>query len=351
LLFKCFCHSIDTNSGQSCSEGEIILASLYQTTNSHISLGDDSNYPIKICCSAGETFIEPPYLNLSSITDLNWTDFSTGLEVSSVLNKTVVNISVFGTLFAGQKFDYKVYHKESLIGLDILAADKIVSSGTHVITSEEASSGVSYISWLALWNDSDSGDSEYYFEILNDLDTKTSSSLSVSKDNNPDFFFTKTKITSPSEGNVYLTNEAIPLSWAITEQHFSIQTIEFITEDGIINDDGNGVILTGSQDYLLNLPLNVSFSTSGQKEITLITTDELGYIYESKVSILILSEGINLFAGITSPEHSSVYFGNEVQFSGLSSYIINATTVGSEISISCVLGNCPNSLLEKMQFN
>ena len=44
------CHSINTANNERCNNNEKVVASLSSLTNSHLSLGNDPNYQIKICC-------------------------------------------------------------------------------------------------------------------------------------------------------------------------------------------------------------------------------------------------------------------------------------------------------------
>ena len=57
------CRLVDVGNGGACNRlGESVVLSLYQRGNSHVSVGDDVNYDLKICCGA--------------VDDLYWADMN-----------------------------------------------------------------------------------------------------------------------------------------------------------------------------------------------------------------------------------------------------------------------------------
>jgi len=91
------CRYVDESAGENCNQaGEEIIASLYQSTNSHIAKGDFAGYDIKVCCRPG-----------FKITGAQWKDNNDNLIANTNLN-SLVKLAVEGMSLTGQEIDYEI---------------------------------------------------------------------------------------------------------------------------------------------------------------------------------------------------------------------------------------------------
>jgi hypothetical protein len=132
-------------------------------------------------------------------------------------------------------------------------------------------------------------------------------------------------ITSPFAGDIYFTDSIVRFrqnSYAKSGSHI-IETKW---------DLGNGTTLSGES-------LNLSYSQSGIKRITLIVKDNESNVAEDSAQILIADNGINVIPIINSPEDLSTVRTKSVSFDGRDSYVLNISRTTN--TFDCVAGGCP----------
>jgi hypothetical protein len=158
-----------------CTGEEKLIASLSASENAHISLGDDPEYPVKICCSSS-SFVRAFSGELVE-DSAKWIS-SKGEDISSTGNNTLVNLSFQGNFSKGAVLNYKIFLKDatcrSLFGIPLSCDDKIVSNGIYTIDSNDLLPGEEYtgiktfssIQFRALWEESARrNDAPHFFEI------------------------------------------------------------------------------------------------------------------------------------------------------------------------------------------
>lgn len=311
----------------SCTAEEDLIASFYQATNSHVSAGNDPNYPIKICCSSGSV----------EFRELFWAN-AAGDKISNINENTNVKLTALGNFSAGQTISYKILEKDTLFD------DVIVDSTSHIISQIESDSNKIEISWTAEWiNDAPfklgNDDPEYYFELTSSSGSNESGLLTVFQGESEDP--TITKIKTPSSGEIYEIDEEMTASFEIESGIYGIGSSSWAVGDGATINGQVRNIITLYDDGASN-NVSISFSTAGQKLIELTTYDERGQPSYDKTSILVIKDGFNAFSHIKTPKHNSIVTASEngaIELSAEESYVVKKEGA----TVSCIAGKCPSS--------
>jgi len=135
------------------------------------------------------------------------------------------------------------------------------------------------------------------------------------------------EILTPKLGEVYYTDEEIKFTQASYDKDDEITILWEFGDD-----------TTSTKDNPIH-----SYSTLGQKIITLTVKDDRELDDEDKVSILIIEsdkKGEYVFAHIDRPEWGEDIIEQEVSFNATSSYAIETTNCPS-CTINCLAGGCP----------
>lgn len=342
----CYGNLVCRNTTSVCGEGEKTIARLSSPSNAHVSLGDlDLNYQIRICCKSEK------YISKESLTSVKWIGSSSGEKVESVLNNTIVNLSIEGNFDEGDFFDYEIYvlERNSIWGIPLGDKENLVKSGSGRIGSDSNSKNISF---TALWEEKFLKDQKtrYVFKIFGEKNEllKRSDVLSVTTDGSDlPSSVVQTRIISPADRSIYLVGEPIRLEWEKVSQGY-IEKIKYFSEGSNFNGSGKAFFEADLDEHtLLSEYLFLNYSTSGKKRIFLTTTDSNGKNWTSFVDVSIAKIGLNVFSKINPPLNGSVVVPINnvygiISYSFNESYVYNYSGSGASKKFTCILGICPD---------
>ena len=311
------CRSVDTSKGENCLSDEKIIVSLLNKTNSYLSLIDNSNYQIKICCRSG-----------LDINESSWRNMKDEPIDKADLND-LVKLDVRGKGFEGNLINYTIFKEDG----GFLFFDKEIA--------ETSSKGFLKIR-AGPSNNFTKG--KYYFKAkigAREFDSRK-------KSNNADNPF---GILTVSD----IENNSMPIAKIITPEdkgiYFVNEQLNFIQNSYDEDDEisytwelGDGTTILGNSVNLANYSFNYSYNIDGQKNINLKVTDDRGSFARDEHSILIIDLNIGnlsqsvkyIFAYIDKPKFGEA-FGKIVDFDAISSYSI---IVNNQL-MTCIAGKCP----------
>jgi len=281
-------------------EGKIIL-SLYSASNSHIAKGNNQYYPVKICCKIG-----------TKITGAYWADMrERQLEAPdniADLNDRV-KLMVAGEGMRNREINYTI-EREKPAWIIFKTWNEVASF-----------SSLGFSTWKA----TEEGLYRFTAEIAG-IGTQQSEDLIVldTEDNS----LPVANITSPQIGDIYFTGDSVSFEHASYDEDDEIASVLW--------DFGDGETSESDSDTHI-------YSTTKQKQIKLIVTDERNAEDEDRTSILIISQEDNdyVFAHIDEPEWGDNFFGSTIYFSAESSYGVGVSGCPS-CTIDCLGGYCPS---------
>jgi len=310
----CYGNLICRNTTGACdsANGERFVVSLSNGGNAH--LASDTSYSNRICCiSPSTTAISSQSCDLTSAT---WT------PSGSVSNNTLVTLSVNGNNCNGQQIKFDIHEDDPLTDDLVLTKNDVYPSTT----------------WTAIWTyigDDDFGNDprDYYFNaslVSNASESVKSGNLAVSKQGGT--VIPGVQIVIPEHRQIYFTGVLVEFRANLTVG--TVSSYLWTVED----EDGN-VEFTRTE-----ATFNHTFSSGGQRTITLRVTNSAGSD-EDQVAILVTaSPGILAF--INAPMHKQFVVNNlwQVSASATDSYVINRINGvgGCVIAIECLAGNCPD---------
>jgi len=282
-------------SGTDCEEREVEILSLSDLTNAHIA--EPGIYPIKICCREAV-----------SIEGASWRNMMFQVIDVADLNDLVM-LYVSGEGLQDKTIEYQIY-KDIPFWFDSKVADVSVEG---------------YTTWRA--GSDDSGNLEagtYYFEatIVETGEKFTSGNLEVSE----------IELNNPPIANIFKPHDG--------EMFMKDQFINFSADGSGDEDDGISLTwdITHPDDpfYLWNF--TEKYDSFGQKNLLLTLTDDRSLSSSDFKSILIVQEGLNIFANIDSPEGVDPILQDEVLFSADGTYVVDCAAVACDL---CDEDPCP----------
>jgi hypothetical protein len=247
----------------------------------------------------------------SSIATVEWKNLQGGALTQADLNDRVV-MRAAGNGFAGKKVVFTLYKKA--FGFD----DKL---GSFAVTP---SSDI-----FATYNTTISTSGQIYFKAnVTADDYVTSAEIPVSS--TPNNFPPVAIITAPVAGGIYFIGNNITFDHGSTDADSNITNVLWTFGDGGTNTSAT---------------TNHSYTTPGQKTITLRVTDEQGATASKQISILV-SASPAIFAFIEQPAHAAAVVSNNlvVDYSARQSYLVNVTYTGTTpciVTVACLAGPCP----------
>jgi len=138
-------------------------------------------------------------------------------------------------------------------------------------------------------------------------------------------------IVTPIDRQIYFLNEILTFKAEISDED---------DEFDYIWDLGDGSVLSGDSESMVNSEFQRAYTTPGQKNIVLTVTDGRGLVVKDRISILIVNSPF-VMSYIESPESESVH-GREVRFDASGSYAVDSSLLASEGKITCLAGDCPS---------
>lgn len=299
--------------GKDCSEEEVLLASLEKEYDSKVSKGDDVDYDYKICC-----FRDIP-ADVFSDADAYWSNM-----LGSGINKTdkgdTVRLVVDHYL-DGIEVNYTIYKKREL-------SFNPFNWFTRKI--DEVSSVDNSPTWIA----EESG--EYYFEVTYTNEDGATVRISSNSPKNPYGILEVGDEENNSPPGVKIIFPELN-SGHDSESDVFFEA-EYYDEDDDLNltwtfGDGNSLAksncLSGedcSATHKYGSPKSGVFYP--QVEVVEINRASPNHAI-NKTSILIYSEGINLFPIIDAPKFGDKFDAGFIRFSANSSFVANCTTQNS----------------------
>ena len=312
--------------------GKVEIASLSANTNAHV--GIPGTYTgagsYRLCCSVSTI----PPSSEANFSSLEWRNYL-GRIGRSVNRETYVNRTV--TLFAATQFTpntnitFEIWEDDS--GLNPTPDDFI-----RRLTALTASDGSVQASYLILDSDTQIGENEpspleFYFKTYT---TSSTISSEVNRSEILDINLTSqpnqrpnATIIAPVHRGVYFKNTVVlfnqssfdpdgdPLSyrWTITEDNYESTSPSFF----------------------------YTFTSAGQKTVTLRVTDSRGAAHEVQVAILVVASP-GMLAYINRPFHKQTIVNESlwVRVNASDSYAVNSVVSGTPCpTVTCLAGNCP----------
>jgi len=310
------CRSVNTGNAENCNPNEIVMASLLQPTNSHVSAGNNPNYPYKICCL--DTNIDSAY----------WGDNRNNLINFSNLND-LVRLIITGSELSGKRLNFTIF-KDVPWWFDTKIAD---------ISDEE------FVTWRA--GKDGNGDltgGDYYFEAS----LEGGSEVTSTRDNpDPDYRYltvSNTEVNDPPVARI-IGPENKQIYFLGEDLNFVQDSFDVDDEFNFTWDLGDGTIIRGDSITGANYSFVYAYTGDanlGQKNIILTVTDERGLVDRDRISILVINSTY-VFSYIDTPVFGETYT-RVIFYNATSSYVVESTTLGDGCSksIECIKGNCPN---------
>ncbi len=314
-----------------CSPGKVEIASLSANTNAHV--GIPGTYTgagsYRLCCNVGTI----PPSSEANFSSLEWRN-GQGIKIGRSVNReTYVNRTV--TLFAATQFasntniTFEIWEDDS--GLNPTPDDFIRS-----LTALTASDGSVQTSYLIRDSDTQIGESEpnpleFYFKVYTtdrtlSSEVNRSEILDINLVSSPNQRPNAT-IIAPVHRGVYFKDTVVlfnqssfdpdgdPLSyrWTITENNYENTSPSFF----------------------------YTFTSAGQKTVTLRVTDSLGAAHEVQAAILVVASP-GALAYINQPFHKQTIVNESlwVRVNASDSYVVNSGA-GQCPTVACLAGNCP----------
>ncbi len=312
-----------------CGAGKTEIASLSSNTNAH--LGVPGTYTgvgsYRVCCSVGTV---PPLggANFSSIEWRNGLGVRIGQSVgrSAYVTQTVTMNA--RTQFApGTSITFEVWEEDTINDDYIRTVTAPVSADGSVQASYTISEADTNI------GENEASPLEFYFRMYTtnralSSETNRSENLNVilsSPPNNPPV----ANITAPTHRGIYYRGTSVEFNQTSLDADGDGLTYRWsITEDSYTNT---------------NPSFMYTFSTAGQKTITLRVTDSRGAVHEMQVGILIVAPNPGILTFINKPTHQQTIVNSTlwVQFNASDSYVINNVAGTPCPAVTCLAGSCP----------
>ena len=332
------CNYRDVSLGEYCSEEETVFASVYSETNSHISLGDDSNYPIKICCvlnsvstegdaywktltgiylgkpGEGDSFPEKVAYKGDTVK-LEWKD--TGLSLGET-----INVKIY-------EYDATIFNPDDYIrDVELTADSEGTATGIWTISQADIDTAKGFL--FGDLNDfyfKYEGLESNYMEIV-DMEKNSKPSLSIQSPKDKQVYFTKTS-----------SNDWIKFSQVSNDSDDSITEVKW-EFGGEVEISGKSGTYSSYILESLNQNISVKYLTPGQKTIKLYVKDGRALQSVSQISILTI-ESPYVLAYISAPSPYSRLQTTDglVYISADGSYGVEEKADGT---IECLFGVCPS---------
>ncbi len=269
-----------------------------------------------------------------AITSAQWSLVDGSAITTSYVNQTV-RLKITSSLISRAV-------RFSILERDPLNNDDITGGSPLLATTDD--SGNAQVDWFisdaVMTAASDGGleysgsdnDAVFYFNVSSTVPSTSllSSDLTVQNiegPNNPP----KAVITGPRDKGIYFVNTPILFNQSSTDA----QGTSGLTYRWTIAEDSF---------EKLNANFTHTFTSAGQKTITLRVTDSEGERDESQVSVLVIASP-GALAYISSPGHTKVIPAQpngqlQVMYNGSEGYVINSVGSGCP-TVTCLAGSCP----------
>jgi hypothetical protein len=333
------CRSIDTgdsNAGSCDETGEEIVASLSVATDAKISKGDNTDFPIKICCKLEVIQLERAYWAYMNDEMIESED-SEGNDVIIGL-KDRVKLVAEGKEFKDETITYTIYKKCDGVW-DCLDA---FFTGNDVAAQTTLKGEFIWDAGKKLEDDTFSEGKYYFIAEIGELEVDSSDNLDGiltvgPEDNDPPVALIK----FPLDKQMYFIDSPIT---------FEQESFDLDDEFSYSWDLGDGTIKEGNSENLENYKFDYTYETEAnlrQQDIVLTVTDARELSDTARVSILIINstEKAYILAYTDLPKYGEEY-GQVVDYDARSTYAVSSETVFDSDGkclkvINCLAGNCP----------
>ncbi len=208
----------------SCENGEEVVVSLYQEENSHVSLGDDVNYPIKVCCKTS--------------SDIYWADANGARITDQEIN---IGDRIQAVAIGAVSGTFNIKENDALVDDDIIDIVGEVIDGKLVGK------------WEITQTDLDKTEDfeEFYFKVNNGGDKSDSISINGTYDDDP----MNVTIISPECGDNFTKGSDVTIEIGASDED------DFIEGNVTINN----VIVESFTNG--GITFNYTFDSSGSYQI------------------------------------------------------------------------------------
>ena len=315
-----------------CSSGRNLVLRLASESpdGSLVSIAEFSYYNYGICCS-----------NFIGIRGANWKSMNDELINQTTLN-SLVKMEISGGSFDDKEFNYNVY--QTCSGLSCIAE---FFFGAKEIAS---SSSEGYTIWRAGKKGDDLESGNYYFKAYpTDYPSEITDSRYVNGVDNTEGLnpYGVLKVKGPEVNIPPFANITGPYNKQI---YFLGEVLKF-TQNSYDEDDGftyewrlgDGMIKTGDSETRVNYNFSYAYNITGQKDISLIVTDDRGRVARDQISILIINSTY-MMAYIDEPLFGQIINQRYVNFNASSTYAVSSELEADSVTrnITCLAGNCPS---------
>jgi hypothetical protein len=313
-----------------CGVGKTEIASLSSNTNAHVGIPGTytGTGSYRVCCSVGTI---PPAAGGANFSSVEWRN-GLGVRIGQTVGRSAyvtqtVTMNARTQFPAGTSITFEVWEEDAL-------DDDFI----RTITAPVAADGSVQASYTISESDTHIGENEaspleFYFNMYT-----TNRALSSETNRSDDL---SVILTSPPN-NPPVANITAPVHRGI---YYRGTTVEF--NQTSLDADGDGLTYRWSiaeDNYVNTNPSFVyTFSTAGQKTITLRVTDTRGAIHEMQVGVIIATPTPGVLTFISRPVHQQTIVNSTlwVQFNASDSYVINNVAGPSCPVVSCLAGLCP----------
>ncbi|MBX4211898.1 hypothetical protein KW787_00370 [Candidatus Pacearchaeota archaeon] len=263
---------------------------------------------------------------ISGIGKVYWTDLG-GIKTSaSNVNKTVMIVADTG-FAANTPVDISIKEDDGIFGSDDIRSVQAYTNATGSavyewkVTDDDMTAADGVGEYL-------DGTAEFYFIASAGSASNQSGILTVEDIQGFDFNDIKAVISDPEHRGIYFTGLQVEFNESSSSSSHPITDYEW----RIVEDDFS----TTDQSFMY------TFTTEGQKTITLKVADDQGHSRETQIAILVIGQP-GILAYISEPFHHQIVHNKDlvVHYSANDSYVVNTNSAACP-QVSCLAGNCPS---------
>ncbi|HVY01695.1 MAG TPA: PKD domain-containing protein [Candidatus Nanoarchaeia archaeon] len=301
-------------SSQACNTQACVAPPQCTTENAAVNCNDGNSCTVDSCSVGTCTHVN----SCSVLSGPTWTDMM-GQTISASSKGDRVIMKITGTNLAGKQVMFRWYDKvnwgfDTPLGSATVVAQS-ATSATHNITLTNA--GEIYFKASVVGDGSATSEEKL---LTVNLDESNTAPI--------------TSITSPIAGSILFTGNEILFTQLTTDPDSEISSYSWNFGDGTKSTEASP---------------RKTFTSPGEKKITLTVQDEDGAKSNATVEILLLAEsGVSVFSTINSPKDGSALVSNSLtaDYSAIGTYAVNVTITSSTpcvATVECIQGQCPAS--------
>ena len=315
-----------------CIAPEVEILALNSLSNAHLALDRVTapGYQYGVCCSNAGAMIP------NEIKEVYWADIN-GIKIPSGKIKNVnqtLQLAAHTTFGAGQAITFSISEDDCILGNPPCSGDDAIAT----FSATTNLGGIAQRAWTitdgdiligsdVFWDNGPNDLLEFYFNASASGTSNISVDLLINKTSAP--LPPRAKICNPEHRQMYFISREISFedcsTGAIASSRWTIEEDSFTNTGRVFNH---------------------TFTSPGQKTITLHVEDIAGAISETQIAILLLSTEHDILAFINEPYHRQIVNNSRrggVYYNANDSYVVNNSINSCSGPIICLAGKCPVS--------